>query len=190
MWPSFWTLGPQSTWPGSGEIDIIEAINDMDHNEYALHTTRGCFQANVTSQSGTTVGRDCSDRSGCLVAENKPASYGKAFRAAGGGVFALQLDVTGANIWFFSVCYIIVFFLLIFHTTSQRPDIPAVIQQATTSSQMDISTWGLPTASYPNTACDMQKFFKPQEIILLTSLCGIWYVKRETLMLSFNLKKL
>jgi len=157
VWPSFWTLGPQSTWPGSGEIDIIEAINGMDHNEYALHTNRGCFQANVTSQSGTTVGRDCSTRSGCLVAENKPASYGKSFKAAGGGVFALQLDVSGINIWFFS-----------------RPNVPAVIQQATTSSQMDISTWGLPTASYPNTACDIKKFFPPQEIILLTTLCGIW----------------
>jgi len=157
VWPSFWTLGPESTWPGSGEIDIIEAINDMDHNEVALHTPRGCYQANVTTQSGTTVGRDCSTRSGCLVAENKPASFGKSFKAAGGGVFVLQLDASAINIWFFS-----------------RPDIPPIIQQATTSSQMDTTTWGPPTASYPNSACDIQKYFPPQEIILLTTLCGVW----------------
>jgi hypothetical protein len=122
VWPSFWTLGTETTWPGSGEIDIIEAINDMTFNQVALHTPVGCYQANVTTQSGTTDEIDCSTNQGCLVQENKPNSYGPAFAAAGGGVFALQLDVSGISVWFFSVCRTFLVWPW-FHTTlaTQRP---------------------------------------------------------------------
>ena len=48
IWPAFWMLpseGPESTsgegvyghWPMSGEIDIMEAINNMDTTSAALH---------------------------------------------------------------------------------------------------------------------------------------------------------
>lgn len=103
MWPAFWTLGPETTWPGAGEIDIIEAINEMTNNQVALHTTVGCYQANVTTQSGNTFEIDCSTPQGCDVGESKPNSYGESFAFAGGGVFALQLDAAGINLWFFSV---------------------------------------------------------------------------------------
>ena len=115
VWPSFWTLGPETTWPGSGEIDIIEAINDMENNQVALHTDVGCYQANVTTQSGTTFEIDCSTAQGCDVGENKPNSYGESFAEAGGGVFALQLDAAGINLWFFSVCRTSMSFALISH---------------------------------------------------------------------------
>ena len=110
VWPAFWTLGPEVTWPGAGEIDIIEGINEMTNNQVALHTTVGCYQANVTTQSGTTFEIDCSTPQGCDVGESKPNSYGASFTEAGGGVFALQFDATGANLWFFSVCRILFFF--------------------------------------------------------------------------------
>jgi hypothetical protein len=97
------------------------------------------------------------------VAENKPNSYGADFAAAGGGVFAIQIDGTGIYEWFFS-----------------RPNIPTNIQQATTSSTIDTSTWGIPTAAYPNSTCDMQKFFPPQQLVLLTTLCGVWYVQGKS----------
>ena len=76
----------------------------MTNNRYTLHTEPGCSKADVTTQSGTTYETDCSTVQGCLVAENKPDSYGPDFAAAGGGVFALQMDSTGINMWFFSVC--------------------------------------------------------------------------------------
>ena len=98
-------LGPETVWPGSGEIDIIEGINDMTSNQVALHTPVGCYQANVTNQSGTTTEIDCSTASGCLVVENKPNSYGASFAEAGGGVFAILIDASGIYEWFFSVCY-------------------------------------------------------------------------------------
>ena len=185
MWPAFWTLGPEATWPAAGEIDIIEGINDMVSNQVALHTTTGCYQANVTTQSGTTFSTDCSTGGGCTVGENKPDSYGASFAEAGGGVFALLLSNASIDIWFFSVCY--TYLLLCFDfTLPQRPDIPTNIQQATTSSQIDTSSWGIPTASYPNSTCDIQTFFPPQQIVLLTTLCGVWYVKRKCLSLALT----
>jgi hypothetical protein len=111
VWPAFWTFGTETTWPGAGEIDIIEGINDMVDNQVALHTLVGCYQANVTTQSGTTEEIDCSTDQGCLVKENKPNSYGTDFAAAGGGVFAIQIDGTGIFIWFFSVYSFFSFFL-------------------------------------------------------------------------------
>jgi hypothetical protein len=187
VWPSFWTLGPQTTWPGSGEIDIIEAINNQVNNQIALHTPVGCYQANVTTQSGETRGKDCSTDSGCLVVENKQNSYGKAFATAGGGVFALLIDASGVYSWFFSVCHIIILLFWFDFTLPQRANIPASIQQATASSQMDLTTWGIPTASYPNSTCDIQKSFPPQELVLLTTLCGVWYVKRKSFCIASTL---
>lgn len=106
VWPAFWTYGIETEWPGSGEIDIIEAINDMDHNQVALHTLQGCSQQVLTppAQTGNTIATDCSLPQGCLVAENKPNSFGSGFAAANGGVFALQMEVSGIYSWFWSVC--------------------------------------------------------------------------------------
>ena len=85
-------------------MDIIEAINLMPNNQVALHTTYGCFDNTTSSsQSGTVLQNDCSVPEGCIVAENKPNSYGQTFAAAGGGVWALQMDVSGIFVWFWSV---------------------------------------------------------------------------------------
>ena len=97
-------LGTQQEWPNSGEIDIIESINNQDHNQIALHTTGGCFQAQIPgTQTGVTLERDCSTPRGCLVAETKPNSFGAGFAQAGGGAFALQFAESGIYAWFWSV---------------------------------------------------------------------------------------
>lgn len=92
----------EATWPAAGEIDIIEAINGMDNNQMALHTTPGCSQAKAP-QSGTTTATDCAPARGCIVTENKANSFGPGFATAGGGVFALQMEANGINFWFWSV---------------------------------------------------------------------------------------
>ncbi|KAF4619190.1 hypothetical protein D9613_004737 [Agrocybe pediades] len=161
VWPSFWTYGIQEEWPSAGEIDIIEAINQMDHNQIALHTRGGCSQSpppmGVQAQTGNTIEGDCSTDRGCIVAETKPNSYGAGLNAAGGGVYAVQMALSGIYVWFWS-----------------RPDIPQNILQSTATSTMDVTSWGIPTASYPNTTCDMETFFPPQNLVLLTTLCGVW----------------
>ncbi|PPQ73832.1 hypothetical protein CVT26_012147 [Gymnopilus dilepis] len=157
VWPSFWTYGIEETWPLAGEIDIIEAINDMPNNQVALHTTPGCFLASNPPQTGHTLETDCSKPQGCIVAETKPNSFGQGFAQAGGGVYALLLESDAVSSWFWS-----------------RSDIPASIANATSSSPMDISSWGLPTAAYPSSACNIDQFFPPQNLVLLTTLCGVW----------------
>jgi hypothetical protein len=103
VWPAFWTYGIEKEWPEAGEIDIIEAINDMERNQIALHTIPGCSKADTLPQSGRTLETDCSTNRGCIVAESKPNSFGPGFSEAGGGVYALLIEPTNINVWFFSV---------------------------------------------------------------------------------------
>lgn len=155
VWPSIWTLGPD--WPDGGEIDIIEGINQMPSNQYAMHTTPGCFHTTPPEQTGTSSLVDCSQASGCLVAENAPNSFQSGFAAAGGGVYAAQFDYTGIFIWFWS-----------------RPNVPASITQATATSSIDLSDWGTPSASYVNSTCTIEDFFGPQQLVIDITLCGEW----------------
>ncbi|TFK33199.1 concanavalin A-like lectin/glucanase domain-containing protein [Crucibulum laeve] len=157
VWPSFWTLGVGKEWPLVGEIDIIEGINLKANNQVALHSTPGCFQAQGVIQSGQTIEGNCSTDAGCIVGETKPNSLGAGFAQAGGGVYAVQMDVAGVFIWFFS-----------------RPDIPDDIKNANPSSSVDTSKWGTSSAAYPATGCNITQFFGPQQLILVTTLCGGW----------------
>ena len=75
----------------------------MNHNQYVLHTTPGCMVDTSTPHTGKINGTDCSVRDGCVVAETKANNYGAGFAQAGGGVYATQIDVSGINIWFWSV---------------------------------------------------------------------------------------
>ncbi|KAE9388683.1 hypothetical protein BT96DRAFT_1073032 [Gymnopus androsaceus JB14] len=157
VWPSFWMLGTNIPWPNSGEIDIIEAINNLASNQYALHTTPGCFLASNTVQTGIITENDCSTGQGCVVQETKPNSFGSGFAEAGGGVVATQLDVSGIFMWFWP-----------------RSNIPASISNATTSSNMDLSDWGTPTAAYVSSACNISEYFQPQNLVIDITLCGVW----------------
>ncbi|KAK2465861.1 hypothetical protein APHAL10511_001502 [Amanita phalloides] len=156
VWPSFWTLGT-GVWPGSGEIDIIEAINLMTRNQYALHSAVGCYLDPNARMTGNVYGTNCSMGSGCVVGENRPNSYGAGFAQAGGGVWAAQLDVTGVYIWFWS-----------------RPDIPDNVKSANANSTLDPSSWGTPSAAYVATTCNYPQFFSPQQLVFTTTLCGVW----------------
>ncbi|THU85086.1 hypothetical protein K435DRAFT_783462 [Dendrothele bispora CBS 962.96] len=159
VWPSFWTLGINAEWPQAGEIDVIEAINNLQQNQMALHTVPGCnLQVNTDSgQTGRTVDTDCSTGTGCLVQETKPNSFGSGFANTGGGVFALQMDVSGIYMWFWS-----------------RPDVPPSIAGANSTSTLDLSDWGAPSAAYPAAGCDISKYFQAQQLVIDTTLCGDW----------------
>ncbi|KAJ8073947.1 hypothetical protein PM082_012229 [Marasmius tenuissimus] len=157
VWPAFWTLGVGLEWPDAGEIDVIEGINNLPFNQMAMHTTNGCFQAANGGQTGRTVNTNCTRPEGCLVQETKPNSFGVDFARAGGGAWALQFDVAGVFIWFWS-----------------RPDIPKSVSQAQKDSNLELSDWGAPSAAYRASACDIRSFFKPQKLVINTSLCGLW----------------
>lgn len=46
-WPSWWFAGPH--WPNSGEIDVLEGVDGMDHNQINLHTGPDCYMNNNNS---------------------------------------------------------------------------------------------------------------------------------------------
>lgn len=156
VWPAFWSFGPQ--WPQDGEIDIIEGINLMPSNQMAIHTTPGCTHNGSMGALGTPgTSIDCSQPSGCTVLETSPNSFQGGFVSAGGGVLATLFDSTGILIWFWS-----------------RSDMPSTIKQATSTSQLDISGWGAPHASFLSTTCNISQFFSPQNLVLDITLCGDW----------------
>ncbi|KZT70709.1 glycoside hydrolase family 16 protein [Daedalea quercina L-15889] len=153
IWPSFWTKGEQ--WPSGGEIDIVEAINSMTANQYALHSNEGCSASSSATFSGSIGATDCNATSGCLFGETKDNSYGPGFAAAGGGVYATLLDDSGISIWFWS-----------------RSDVPSSI--SSTATTVDISDWGTPSANYTSADCDIAEYFAPQQIVLDITMCGDW----------------
>jgi hypothetical protein len=142
---------PFDTTLRPGEIDILETINLMQSNQYALHTTEGCTQATGITQTGHTNSPNCTSSSqngsGCTVLEANDASVGAAFAAGGGGVYACAFLDTGINIWFFP-----------------RSAVPQELSG--NASTVDPSTWGTPSASFPSSSCDITSHFGPQVLNL------------------------
>ena len=64
----------------------------------------------------------------------------------------------------------------------QRPSIPASITNANSTSSIDVSDWGAPSASYPaSETCNITQFFTPQNLVIDITLCGIWCVGNKLL---------
>ncbi|KAH9974021.1 concanavalin A-like lectin/glucanase domain-containing protein [Lactifluus volemus] len=147
VWPAVWSKGP--TWPQDGEIDIVEGVNLVSANQYTLHTSPGCSQAQGVIQKGTSGPTDCSQSTGCTVTETQPNT--------GGGVYATQFDASGISTWFWS-----------------RGAVPPSILQATSTSSIDPSDWGTPSASFPVSGCNIAQFFTGQQLVIDITLCGVW----------------
>lgn len=94
-WPAFWTNGP--TWPQTGEIDIVEGVNDYTNDQATVHTNSGCelpsSNATALGISGSVVGgTNCAaldtGNQGCGIRASQTNSFGAAFNSIGGGVYA------------------------------------------------------------------------------------------------------
>ncbi len=97
------TLKQGPTWPITGEIDIIEGVNNYTHNQATVHTNVGCTIASsnssVLSITGTVIGgtncaADETGNEGCGIRAGTDNSFGAAFNANGGGVYASTSSVT------------------------------------------------------------------------------------------------
>ncbi|CAE7181777.1 unnamed protein product, partial [Rhizoctonia solani] len=159
VWPAFWSQGsPEDAWPQFGEIDIVENVNLAPVNQMSLHTSQGCTLASDTQVTGKIVSNDCYNNTngnqGCII-QMPDNSFGEAFGRNGGGVYAVEWSSTGNGIraWFFP-----------------RSSIPADMSSA----NPDPSTWGTPTAAWPESGCDTSKFFGPQTLIINISICGAY----------------
>lgn len=152
-WPALWMFGPE--WPGSGEIDIIEGVNDVRKNAMTLHTAPGCTVENSGSLLSTILDtNDCGADGGgpgCAQSAASLQMFGDGFNLIEGGVYAMEWTSDHIAVWFFP-----------------RHLIPDDI----TSGKPDPSTWGQPTAKF--SGCDIDSYFKNHNIVINTTFCGDW----------------
>ncbi|KAF2254883.1 glycoside hydrolase family 16 protein [Trematosphaeria pertusa] len=153
-WPAFWMVGPN--WPNQGELDILEGVNLNTYNQVTLHTSPGCVPSvGSGGQSGHPVGNaDCGANggfTGCGVESNSATSYGTAFNANGGGVYAALWTSSAIKVWYFAA-----------------RDVPANIRNG----NPDPNSWGQPIANYAG--CDFDSKFGNMNIIFDITFCGDW----------------
>lgn len=154
VWPAWWLFGPN--WPNSGEIDIIEGVNQGFTDTITLHTAAGCT-ANIGGSQSTTVltSSNCNadnGNTGCGVTTG--ANYGSTFNSAGGGVYALQWESSGIYVWYWP-----------------RASVPADI----TAGAPVTGNWGTPIVAFNSGSnCVIDDYFENNNIILDTTFCGDW----------------
>ena len=110
-------------------------------------------------ESGHVLTKNClnstDENAGCGV-QGAQDTFGEAFNANGGGIYAMELRDAGIRIWFFA-----------------RSDIPADIPtDVSNTTAPDPSTWGEPIANFPATNCDISNHFRHQSIIAKNDLCA------------------
>ncbi|KAJ7097213.1 glycoside hydrolase family 16 protein [Mycena belliarum] len=161
-WPAIWETDEES-WPNGGEIDIVEGVNDQGANAVTLHTSAGCTMPAARTQTGTAGDQLNCDTAlgdaGCGVdlSSTRPATYGPAFNAAGGGWYAIERTPAFINVWFWP---------------RSAGDVPADVKAG--GGRVDTATWGTPAANFPDTSCDIAKLFTAHNIIINLTFCGDW----------------
>ncbi|KAH9913969.1 glycoside hydrolase family 16 protein [Epithele typhae] len=157
VWPAYWSLGQGATWPDAGEIDIIENVNEATSNQITLHSGAGCTLDKATNALAKLVSTTCAssngNNAGCAYSQTTNNTFGHGFNMQAGGVFAHTLESDSISVWYFD-----------------RDAIPSDIS----SGSPDPSSWGTPTAFFPNTNCDIEKHFLNQSLIFDITICGDW----------------
>lgn len=185
-------MSDHHNWPDHGEIDIMEAMNppapgqvstadapdddlhDGTTNMVTLHTTDGCTMESIRREHhGEALQGNClnstNDNAGCGVAVREHIgggnSYGAGLNDAGGAIIALELRDAGIRMWQFG------------RAAENLPrdiaDFAANVNgNGNGRIEPDPSTWGVASADFPNTSCDIGNHFRNQTIIINISICG------------------
>ncbi|KAF2149354.1 glycoside hydrolase family 16 protein [Myriangium duriaei CBS 260.36] len=155
LWPAYWFLGQTGTWPNSGELDVIEGVNNGHTNLISAHTKSGCTISG-SGQTATLQTNDCAvpdGTTGCSSSDPRTNSYGSGFNAQGGGVYAVDWTSADIRVWFFP-----------------RSAIPASISSGNPNPQAD---FGTPTAVFGG-SCNIDAMFFDMAIVFDTTFCGQW----------------
>ncbi|KAG6336431.1 hypothetical protein ID866_2674, partial [Astraeus odoratus] len=157
IWETF-----EADWPDSGEVDIVEGVNNIGPNQAHLHTGPNCSIPETIDQLGTVLTTNCDAavnyNSGCGSSFNyAPKSFGPEFNQAGGGWFAVERTNEHISVWYWG-----------------RQDWSTPIDVRIGSYVIDTSRWGTPSAYFPNTDCDIASHFGPNNIIIDLTFCGDW----------------
>lgn len=182
-------IGPD--WPNSGEIDIVEGVNDFTNNQATIHTDVGCTLPSSNSAtlgiSGNVIGgTNCAayttDNQGCGIRANSSNSFGVGFNNNKGGVYASMLakyltclfltslhlvkwDTSGVAVYFFP-----------------RGSVPADIS----ANAPQPNSWGRPLARWAASSCPPFKFFYGHSAIFdVTTWCAVLSDQSDASILSF-----
>ncbi|KAI4284616.1 MAG: hypothetical protein L6R35_004860 [Caloplaca aegaea] len=111
--------------------------------------TQSTNKITLHSDPGCSMnGKDCQGSQGCSV---DSGIYGASINS-GGAVYALEWTSDGMSVWGWS--------------SGGAPS-------DASGSNPDPSSWGNPTASFPSgSSCDVDTFFKDQQIVFDTTFCG------------------
>lgn len=135
---------------------------------------QGCTLDTKGSFTGTSISTNCSEANlgnqGCIIQDAASGAFGASFSKNQGGVFVTEYATNAINVWFFPVCFYLLFYLFC-QNVYQRASIPSVLTDSSTKT-LNTTTLGTPLANYDNTGCDITKFFLPQELIFDITLCG------------------
>ncbi|KAK3945306.1 glycoside hydrolase [Diplogelasinospora grovesii] len=162
LWPAFWMFGPN--WPSSGEIDILEGVNSQQSNAVTLHTSDGCTIQNTAGAVASTklVSSNCYGSTGCGQQTDEAGTFGSAFNAQGGGIYAVEWTDSAISVWFF-------------------PRDSATTQQLSsgggnaTAPPPDTSTFGQPLAAFVGgSSCSIDSHFRDHALTFNTAFCGDW----------------
>ena len=82
----------------------MEAVNQATSgNQVTLHTTDDCKMNVKRKETGTVIEKNCwngtDDNAGCGV-QGAQDSFGEAFNANGGGIYAVEWRDAGIRVWF------------------------------------------------------------------------------------------
>ena len=175
-WPALWMLGGPQEWPASGEIDIVEQVNDCERNSVTLHTGPGCAiegggkNSSGVDYAGDLVTRNCDvndptqdKNEGCSIADSgkntAAPSFGEGFNKAGGGTYITEWATSGITVWFYG---------------ASDPEASKTLRAIRAAKNPDPSTFGKPMAKFAGGGCDWGKEFENLKIIINTELCGQW----------------
>ena len=153
VWPAFWTFGPN--WPSSGEIDIIEGVNDGATDTVTLHTSSGCTMQSTGAVTSSAL--DCNagnGDTGCGTNTTDSTNYGSGFNTVGGGVYAMEWTSLAIQVYFFA----------------RASGIPSDI----TSGAPNPSNWAKPIAAFSGSGCNIDQHFQNHNIVFDTTFCGQW----------------
>ncbi|KAG6835744.1 hypothetical protein H0H93_015045 [Arthromyces matolae] len=159
-WPAIWETD-EASWPNGGEIDIVEGVNDVMPNAMTVHTGPNCTMPTTRLETGTPALNDCdtnaNGNAGCGVHAPTLNSYGPDFNANGGGWYAVERTDNYIKIWFWP---------------RNAKNVPIGVRLG--SLIIDTTLWGIPTAYFPNTQCDLKSHFDANNIIINLTFCGDW----------------
>lgn len=154
-WPAYWSTN--ENWPNDGEIDIIENVHSSVSNQVSWHTTANCTLISPGNYTGTVGSTICDhgymSNTGCGIVDPSIASFGAAFNAKGGGIYAMKWDSLSIDVWFF-------------YRTAIPDDILTDLP--------DPAGWPRPSASLSGLGCPIDNYFRNHMLIFDTTLCGDW----------------